>query len=173
MSTVGESLAIGALGMWLAVTVLGQLPGRMWQGFRRRVNFLGLLPFWGFFTSRLCTKDYHLCWRPASAGGQAGEWREIGAHGPRPPGSALWHPQRRERKALLDLALALVVAQAVERLDESVLRSSPVYGTLQELSHGRAKAEHTASFQFAVLASHGRGSDRPRSVYFLSAVHDT
>jgi hypothetical protein len=173
MSTVGESLAIGALGVWFAVTVLAQLPGRTWQGFRRRVNYLGLIPFWGFFTSRLCTKDYHLCWRPGASAEEPGEWREICAHGPRPPRSALWNPERRERKAVLDLALALVVAQVVEKVDETVLRESPLYGALRELSRCRAKAGHEARFQFAVLASHGRGSDRPRSLYFLSAVHET
>lgn len=173
MSTVGENLVIGALALWLVATVLGQLPGRTWQQLRRRMNFLGLLPYWGFFTSRLSTKDYHLCWRPVVLGAAAGDWQEIGPHGRRPPGSALWHPDRRVRKALLDLSITLIVGQAGEHLELSVLRTSPLYQALQEFCRGRARVAGAAAFQFAVLASHGRDSERPWSVYFISDRHET
>jgi len=173
MSAIGEAVGIAALALWFAATVAGQLPGERWQQFRRRANFLGLLPYWGFFTSRLATKDYHLCWRPVAADGVAGAWIEVGpgARGERPAFSALWHPGRRPRKALVDLALALVTFQQVQKFDPALIRACPPYLALREFCGRAAGAGGAAAFEFAVLASHGRDSDRPRSVYFISARH--
>lgn len=175
MSATVEVAGIAFLAVWLGATVLGQLPGATWQAFRRRCNFLGLLPYWGFFTSALCTKDYHLCWRPLGPDGPAGAWREVGpgARGLRPARAALWHPERRPRKALLDLALALVTFQSVQKLEPALVRGSPPYEALCEYCRRPARTACVPAFQFAILASHGRGSARAPSVYFLSERHET
>jgi len=174
MSAIGEAVGIAVLAGWFAATVAGQLPGERWQQFRRRANFLGLLPYWGFFTSRLATKDYHLCWRPMPADGPTGDWQEVGpgGRGERPPASALWHPARRPRKALVDLALALVTFQEVLKLEPALIRACPPYLALRDYCARSARAAGVPAFEFAILASHGRDSGRPRSVYFLSARHE-
>jgi hypothetical protein len=104
-----ESLAMGAvvlLGVWLLLTMCNQVNLR-WMRLVRHLDVMLLIPRWTFFAPNPGLSDFHLSVRTLSADGTASAWEEIDGIAHRTLRSALWNPEKRVTKAVIEVASAL------------------------------------------------------------------
>ncbi|TLW91581.1 hypothetical protein [Saccharomonospora piscinae] len=163
-------LAIAGFGAWLGVSVLQQLNRR--DPWSKRLDPSSVfVPEWKFFAPTPVRHDYNLLYRVEADHGEPSPWREIGIIEPRRTGHLVWHPGRREEKALFDAANELFrTAQRTENRDQ--VRLTVPYLTLLNYVTNRAegvKSGDRVQFLLATSASH-EPDVRPEAVY-VSSFH--
>lgn len=166
ISGVLTTLAVGLLSVWLLLTVIVQVPkARTW--IRRRDPFI-IVPEWRFFAPQPAQGDYHLLYRDIFSDGTVGPWQEEFTLGPRKVSQALWHPGKRDRKALFDIVTQL---QEYRRLKiDSVEVSTPYLMLLNHVSQVPRLVRPQAT-QFMIMQSFGWFSETPVLPLFISGRH--
>lgn len=105
-----ELLSIGSvvvLGLWLGLTIVNQFNVR-WMRLVRAFDVMLLIPRWRFFAPDPGLSDFHLSYRTLDEDGAASDWEEIDGIAHRTLRSALWNPEKRVTKAVIEVAVALV-----------------------------------------------------------------
>lgn len=167
--TVLERLVAVGFALWFVASCLRQIP-RPWADRLCAWDVVGILPVWRFFAPMPGPFDFHLLYRDRLGDGvTVTPWME---HLPIPRRRAislLWNPDKRYRKALLDLAQELARAQARGTPDQ-ILISVPYLVILQYIS-ALPRPEPVAATQFALMVSEGAAYDPSPALLFLSSFH--
>ncbi|GEM32916.1 hypothetical protein NN3_39230 [Nocardia neocaledoniensis NBRC 108232] len=171
-------LVAAALLTWFLVSVICQIPrnlerweaGTMQQWFRAR-DVLGLLPRWHFFAPVPATDNLHLLYRDRMADGQLAPWREIGPRRPAKCVGALWHPGRRQNKALIDITLELLQAGLSLDGDADRIQTTLPYIALLNFVCSLPRDHRPYATQFLVMRSKGSDENPEHQVLFVSAMH--
>src|SRR5207249_4775889 len=95
------------------------------------------IPLWTFFAPNPGVSDYYILFRDRLVNGSLTCWREVPLSLSRGWSRAVWHPDRRRRKALMDLASALV--QFAQKSELGVTLTIPYLLLLDVVS----QREHT------------------------------
>jgi hypothetical protein len=95
------------LGIWLLLTICNQFNLR-WMRLIRRFDLMMLIPRWSFFAPNPGLSDFHLSVRTFDADGVASPWEEIDGIAQRALRSALWNPDKRVTKAVIEVASVLM-----------------------------------------------------------------
>jgi len=163
---------------WFSVSTLCQIPRRFekWEAGRaeqwvRAHDVLGFVPRWHFFAPVPTTDDLHLLYRDRLPDGQVTPWHEIGPRRPTKWLGAVWHPGRRQNKALIDVTLELVKSGfSLNRDTDRIQLTLPYIATLNFVcSLPRDHCAHAT--QFLIMRSKGADENPDHHVLFLSAMH--
>lgn len=100
-------------GTWLVLTVLFQFPSL--QKVLRTRDYLYMLPSWSFFAPVPSTCDF-LVFRRFEYKGEITPWKELSLIS-LPQIQILWDPERRQRKALSDVSMAIAEFIKLASLD--------------------------------------------------------
>jgi hypothetical protein len=158
------------LGVWFLLSVLGQFDARVVSRIRSHDHF-SLIPRWTFFAPRPGVTDYHLVYQ-TFLNDQPGPWREEVLADPRTFVGALWNPQKRNRKALVDSVRAFVrmgrglEPDALWRLQYTI----PYIAVLSYLTDITASEPRT-HLRFMILESDGYYAERAPRLLFRSTRH--
>lgn len=166
---VRRLVVTGGLAAWLAATVAGQHPSRVFHGLRRH-DPLGLaLPTWRFFAPEPGRHDFAVAYRVVGSDGSEGPWQDATTILDRAPVQAVWFPERRREKALLDACAAL---QAGRGMRGSDIGTAPAYRILQGCAVRAARAAHPSatSIRFGVLRTAGRDAGEAPVWLLVSGV---
>jgi len=163
-------IVAAVLGLFFLAGVLHQLRLDRWW-LVSRYDIFHLLPRYSFFAPNPGRHDTHVVYRDR-IGGQDTPWCQL------QPGYTdrrwrwIWNPNRYQRKAVSDLANALL--QIERRNRESarvVLLSSSYISLLVWVMAQPSPGESHTHRQFAVVGSNGFGEARQLEVRFVSEVH--
>jgi hypothetical protein len=165
-------LALGLLGGWFVVSIIGQLDGRLLTALQRRDDF-GLIPRWTFFAPRPGTVDYYLLFQLHGPSGPS-PWQEEPLSSERTVTGAFWNPEKRNRKALSDVVRSL--ARQTSQIDRAQLWqlefTIPYLAVLSYLSSSAAvRFPGMTQIRFMILESDGFCTVRPPRLLFLSDHH--
>lgn len=162
---VGLGLCFAA---WFAASCLRQFPGEKvdrWCAW----DVVGILPVWRFFAPVPGPFDFHLLYRDRGADGVVTDWTEFQPVPRRRWSTMVWNPDKRLRKAMLDLSQELARAQS-KQPPEQIMLSVPYLVLLQFIS-ALPRAAPVAQTQFAIMVSEGAEYDAAPAVLFLSSFH--
>ena len=161
------------LGTWFVLSAINQFDFPTVRRYRSFDRY-HLLPMWTFFAPNPGVHDYHLVARTAD-----GAWEEVDIVDDRRWWNFLWNPSKRTNKVVSDIVMTMSIPMG-EKTSEShwklVSESFPLQvGYLLLLSRVeasvKARASGSASFQFALLRTHGFGENRSREPLILSRWH--
>src|SRR5687768_5062977 len=113
--TGSEGLAVGTLGVLFIGTVARLVP-RL-HPIVTRLDAFNMLPEWRFFAPQPGRGDHFLLYRDSIDGDTWSAWIEIPLVVPRQWYHFVWNPERRVKKALLDVVGALVARVGATGLD--------------------------------------------------------
>jgi hypothetical protein len=165
-------LIAGALGVWFVLSVLGQFDWKLVQRIRAHDQF-ALIPRWTFFAPRPGVTDYHLVYQTLHDGA-ASPWREESLADLRTIRGAIWNPEKRNRKALIDSVRSFVrMAQELEK--DAIWQLQYTIPYIAVLSYLTDVTRDTGGdhIRFMILESHGFYTDEEPRLLFKSAVHAT
>jgi hypothetical protein len=165
----------------VAVTVIASVVAAVWFGataisqFRNPVgrwikahDAFALVPMWTFFAPNPGTRDLRLLWRDRLVDGTLAPWHEV-----LPPdtglGRALWHPWKRQRKAVFDAGQLVSLIAAQNGNDPLLLVTFPFVMLLAAVCALPASPLSRAR-QFVILDTTGR-DDGPQEPRLLLASH--
>src|ERR1700688_673305 len=142
------------ISVWFGLSIIYQLPTRFKEWIPDYDRFQ-LVPIWTLFAPNPGCTDYHLLFRDRYDDGQFSEWRELHAFGDRGLFTALWNPNKRFRKWVLDVAQYLSW-MAVRHPDNpgAILASIP-YLLVQNLVTSLPNNNRVRGRQFIILETHG------------------
>jgi hypothetical protein len=167
------AVVVGAtLGLWLALTVVLQLPrrGRLAEAIERH-DIFGLIPRWTFFAPRPGTSDHFVLYR-VRVGGEWLRWSVVPLAARRSPLSVVWHPAKRRVKVLLDVAEGLRRVADQTRDDPRLMCLSTPYLLLLALAANAANAHRGATaYQFAIATIDAAAPDRSARLLMQSEAH--
>lgn len=108
--TLVEFFVVFFLITWFILTAIVQF----WSSFSelkviRFLDQLAIIPRWTFFAPNPGTVDYHLLYRNQCSNGDVTNWKEVPFNS-RTSIEFLWHPDKRQRKALGDCVNELIEA---------------------------------------------------------------
>lgn len=166
--THADAILAAVFGIWFLAICVHQLPI---TAARQLTTWdpIGLLPVWRFFAPMPGNFDFHLLYRDQLADGTITPWTEYRPLLSRSPWSFIWNPDKRQRKALLDLAQELVRFQR-EQSREQLLLSVPYLVLLNFVSE-LPRPEPRQGTQFAIMVSRGAAHDEEPQLLFLSSLH--
>jgi len=164
---MAEYFIVVMFGCWVAATVGLQLPGvRPWL---RKRDVALLLPEYRFFAPRPAQGDFHLVFRDLYADGTSSQWTEVCSPVTRRLSQALWHPDKRDRKALFDLVVQLNRLHFQEQI--SVLETTTPYLLILSYVAALRRTPQPNMTQFMIVASYGWWSNRPPEPVLVSRLH--
>src|SRR5690349_19041578 len=106
-----EVVLAGVYLTWLALTCIAQMSVSARRRLRR-LDVLHLLPSWHLFAPRPLRRDYSVRRSFVLTGGTISPWQELPPAPRRQPWSAIWHPESRRQKIIIDAARNLLVSHA-------------------------------------------------------------
>lgn len=155
-----RTTAVLGLSGWLSATVLAQHPLRTFDRVRVLRGRRLPLPDWRFFAPEPGRWDNHVLVREVAADGTASAWREVGGFQLRRWWHAMYFPEHRREKALIDatdLLMRQLVGPPVELVD------TPEYALLRSFVEGVVRREAAgdlpAGFQFLLVRDAGHDVD--------------
>ena len=167
--SIAAVLAWIVVVVWLTLTVIAQFSG-MSQVVARYDTF-HLVPRWTFFAPNPGVKDYHVAYRDKCTGGQTSSWRSIDVGVRRTFVGCVWHPQKRERKILMDSVQSLRVAMRLASEAPRAVEVSLPYLMLLRVVMVTPKADPgSVERQFVVVESCGH-QIRDVQIAFSSSFH--
>jgi hypothetical protein len=162
-----DTLIAGAFGAWLVATAASQHPHRAFDRFRDYDPIGLILPDWRFFAPEPAQHDFHLLCRVLSADERQIPWSEATRITPRLWSHAVWFPDRRRDKAIVDICNELITLMNVPSLE---LTDTCPFLLLRDFVEGRIRDEYAGrpapqGFQF-LIARH-TGHDQTRDPDYL------
>lgn len=152
------------LALWLLLSLVAQLPGKVSRGLRER-DPCGLLPSWSFFAPNPARTDSHLLFRHHFDGGEVSPWTEAFVWQP-VWHRFLWNPDRRAEKAISDATSSLQRRKGPEGV-----RLSLAYLLLLDYVSRLPAPPDAIGVQFALMGSWGPEGEREPFVRFVSDTH--
>lgn len=154
------------LGVWLAGTGYLATPlGNRSQANPRLIS--RLIPRWSFFAPVPGMDDFHLLYRDELQGGVVGPWRECSEFAAeRTLAAALWHPSKRAKKTLCDVAVGFTQLGGSE---PDAIRLSIPHLLLLSYVTNLPRSSLSAARQFVIVETNA-AEPRPQ-VVFLSGMH--
>ena len=137
LESVLSTGCVALLGAWLVLTIINQLNLR-WMRHIKALDFMLLIPRWTFFAPDPGLSDFHLSYRTIAADGTPSAWEEIDLIARRTALSAIWNPDKRVTKAVIEVVAFLV--PLCSRHPEMV-PGSPPYRCVR--NHARRAAERS------------------------------
>lgn len=128
---------------------------------------LRIIPRWNFFAPRPGTVDYHLLYRDVLEGGTVGPWRECkDFESTRTIASAIWHPGKRAKKTLSDVAVGFILLgnQAPE-----VVKLSMPHLLLLSYVTALPRSPLSTAVQYVIIET--SAAEPKPNVLFLSGMH--
>jgi hypothetical protein len=170
---VNRDLARGGLYAvltgWFGLTVALHAGGRAARYAGALDPYGTTLPFSKFFAPRPGSTDRHLLVRDELADGTLTDWGELELVVPRTARHTLWHPGRRQEKALMDAVNGLLQAGGA---DYRQLQLSTPYLSLLNLVVARIPhATDARRVQFMIVTTCGRDTTAEPVVDFRSEFH--
>lgn len=175
-----ETAVMTLLAAWLAGSAAYQF--RAVSNLIGRYDRFGLLPRWTFFAPNPGIHDHHLMYREchsdadlstpegaASALAALSSWREVADLVPGHSYLFVWNPQRRVTKTMSDIINNLSAARHKNPDFVRYIQFTVEYFWLLHLV--LRGASPAVQRQFAVIRTHGFGSDRKAEVVFVSKFH--
>lgn len=126
------------------------------QPYLKRLDPVGLLPYWSFFAPTPGTSDRRVLVRKKEADGKVGSWSEISVYEPRLASHLLWNPNKIRQKCVSDCVTA--VLRDVSKSKESnsdFIQLSWAYIKLAQLAFSGRSLEKNELRQFSIVASEG------------------
>ena len=128
-------------------------------------DVFNLIPKWTFFAPHPGRHDYHIVYRDYDEHDMPiSDWRELLEYSRRPFLSALWHPGKRYRKAVIDCCQSIIQNQA-----ENAPLTIP-YLLLLSVVMKKAPADGALGRNYAVIATRRLATTHPELV-LLSKMH--
>jgi hypothetical protein len=137
LQPVLSAICIAGLAVWLVLTIANQFNFR-WMQWVRGVDFMLLLPRWTFFAPNPGLSDFHLSYRTIAADGTPSPWEEIDLIAKRTLRSAVWNPDKRVTKAVIE---AVAFLAPLSRTQPERVADSPPYRCL--VNHAIRAAERS------------------------------
>jgi hypothetical protein len=176
-SPVDVALAAFLL-VWLLISVVCQVTSSVekWTagGVERWVrahDVFGCIPRWHFFAPRPATEDLHLLYRDRLPGGRITRWCEVLPRGPHLLGGAVWNPDKRHNKALIDATHELIKVSASVDGDRDRIQLTISYIALLNFVCCLPRDYTAEGTQFLVMRSKGFDGTRQPTSLILSAMH--
>lgn len=174
MISVSELLLAAFFVVWTVLTVIRQFNvQRPWR--LTSWDQTGVIPVYRFFAPFPGRYDYHLLVRYGDSANLFSNWVELGPYTERGSLSFVLNPEKRVRKAYLDIVTEL--AHELERNDGEVSRVNLSYPYLtllmaceEFLKANYAVESGSTRYQFFVLASSGY-EKRDMEPLILSSIH--
>jgi len=168
MSSILSVLVVALFALWILATVAQQIP--VFRPIFRERDVGLLVPEYRFFAPNPIQGDFHLLFRDIYTDGTAGAWTEVCRLRRRRLLDAIWHPEKRERKALFDAINQLAEVRIVGVSPTQTLLLTPYLLILNYVTAipRSLPAEFT---QFEIMYSYGWGSSRPPAVFLISERH--
>jgi hypothetical protein len=175
MATAASIVLIPLFGLWYALTLIHQFLKVLGNNPRGLYDPLQLVPTWTFFAPLPVSVDYHVLYRDYRIEGQASEWKELNLlRGGTRAFIALWNPQRRIDKAIIDLSQALLISSDLAKRKNQPLGQlalSIPYLAILNLVVQAPRELKSVSRQFMIVETYPSRPDSPIQVVFRSAVH--
>ena len=159
-------VCVTMLGIWVVLTILNQFNFR-WFRLVRGIDLMLLIPRWTFFAPNPGVTDFHLSYRTVAADGTGSDWEEIDFISSRTPWSAIWNPQKRVTKAVVEVGGVLM---RLCRDHPEIVPTSPPY--LCVLNHAMCAARNSGrGHQFCEfrLAETTRSCDASPDRFFFQS----
>lgn len=160
----------GTLGTWFGLTVAQQLDKPTTLG--RKLDPTNMaIPNWRFFAPVPARHDFNVLYRDKLVDGTQTPWREHEIAQDRKLVQMLWHPGRRQEKALFDTASELL--QIIDKVTERE-RIQLTVGYLALLNFVTNEVEHhpdAAQVQFLIAQSAAHDETIEPRMLFLSEFH--
>ena len=154
-------------GLWTAGSLLVLIPRLApWM---RDHDIFELIPEWKFFAPIPGRGDFHLLYRDIYTDGLT-DWTEIAVGGERRWWNFLWHPRRRERKAVFDIARELRHHLGPE--NQATAHLSVPYLTLLTYTCGQPRTVFPRKTQFLLMYSEAAIDDGEPHLNLLSYMHE-
>ena len=165
-------ISVFILFIWFFLSLIYQL-NSSFTPFLSNLDHFSLLPRWVFFAPNPGKTDSHLIYRDIFEDNKVTQWKEIGTNSTRGFWSFIWHPHKRESKALFD-AMSMLGGLSLQDKSPSKQRllivSLPYLFLLNAAS--RPKKEKGATRrQFAVIETQGFSSNRYPKIVMISEYH--
>jgi hypothetical protein len=158
-----------ALAGWVVATLIVQLNVRFARKISKRDMF-HLLPRWTFFAPNPGVTDYHLVFRRQDADGELSSFLELPLHR-RSRYAWLFNPDKRTKKALLDLAIMMEqVCNATTDSGGNIRLTFPYVALLNYFSHTTLPPT-TRAIQYCLLASQSATEHQPTRLIVCSDFH--
>jgi hypothetical protein len=149
---------------------------RLWQPFAdwiERQDVYLVVPDWKFFAPTPNRSDYHLVLRQRQLGRQATAWAPLMSSRRTSLRPRLWDPDRRVRKAVVDVSAHYLVLSQHRREEEApelrpTIATSMVYLLLLNMASGAAPGP--GDVQFALVVTRNDPDD-PGEIAVLSDFH--
>jgi hypothetical protein len=135
----------------------------------RSQDVLRLVPEWRFFAPIPGMGDFHLLYRDTYTGSTT-DWTEIKIGDDRRWWNFLWHPRRREEKALTDAIRVMQPYLTPERIATAPL--SVPYLTLLTYVSGLPRTLRPRQTQFLVMYSEAAIQDGQPQICLVSNIHE-
>jgi hypothetical protein len=107
LTVTAEAGCVFLLALWLLLTIANQFNAR-WLRYVRGFDLMMLIPRWTFFAPNPGLSDFHLSYRIVDADGRVSAWEEIDGISQRSLRAAVWNPDKRVTKAVIEMASVLV-----------------------------------------------------------------
>jgi hypothetical protein len=147
--TLSGWLAALVTATLLLLTIVCQRPRHPWTRRIKELDVLGVLPYWSFFAPRPMTSDSIVLWRERTIEGTLSPWQELAA----PDGGvlrALWNPDQRQVKMVLDAVVALARSIAAKH-DVDWIADTVAYRFLAHAVAEVSRSPLTQARQFVVV----------------------
>jgi hypothetical protein len=154
----------------LALTVLRQFP-QISASRLLRWDSVGFVPGFSFFAPNPGSHDYVLVYRTFT-NGLASYWKDPLDARPRSLTSAIWNPNKRVRKAMIDLSGSLAHSATIQPNSNDIMLSIPYLLMLHHVSRLASHDKAATKVQFALLTAAGPRGTREVEMLFSSAIHD-
>jgi hypothetical protein len=163
-----------ACAVWFSVVLVAtagtQTRRFRWARWLKRHDTCAYIPRWTFFAPTPWTRDIRLLWREQLSDGSVSPWREL-----LPPNDgfrrAVWNPDLRARKGVIDCGLVLVRLLAGDRKSPLSALSLPYLMLLQHVASAPGAALGVAR-QFTLVSTQGADDDDgPLNVLCVSGWH--
>jgi hypothetical protein len=167
---IASGAALCVLVAWFLAIVVGSLPLGQRSRLLNHPVIMRFVPRWTFFAPIPGVNDFHLAWREATDHG-VGPWLEVSDMVPdRSLVNAIWNPDKRSRKAMIDLSIQLLLEAELHRTTSAGLTLSLPYLLLAaRAGQDASRFPLVDSFQFAIAAD-SLSAPEVRPV-FVSRVH--
>jgi hypothetical protein len=153
MSVTALSIIV-FFSLWLVATVINQ-PNYKWAKRLTGFDVLHILPRWTFFAPNPGTSDYHFVYRQMDEEGAISAFKEISLLNERSLIACFWNPDKRVKKALLDLSISMNQLIVTKEVNENNLRLTFPYVAFLNFLSKFSFDDKTNSVQFLILVSCG------------------
>jgi hypothetical protein len=150
-----------ACAVWFAAVLVAtagtQTRRFRWARWLKRHDACAYIPRWTFFAPTPWTRDIRLLWREQLSDGSVSPWRELV-----PPNRgcrhAVWNPQRRARKGVIDCGMVIVRLLAGARKSPLSALSLPYLMVVQHVA-GLPGCALGVARQFTLVSTQGDDDD--------------